>query len=70
VRPKELTTGTALVYALPSGEGDLRRIVDLWIRTRQASGEADEAYDYWIRGQALRPQAPRWSVLGDVIGWH
>jgi Na+/H+-dicarboxylate symporter/ABC-type amino acid transport substrate-binding protein len=70
VRPKELTTGTALVYALPSGESDLRRIVDLWIRTRQASGEADEAYDYWIRGKALTPRAPRWSVLGDVFGWR
>jgi Na+/H+-dicarboxylate symporter/ABC-type amino acid transport substrate-binding protein len=70
VRPKELTTGTALVYALPSGEDDLRRIVDLWIRTRQASGEADEAYDYWIRGKALTPHVPRWSVLGDVLGWR
>jgi Na+/H+-dicarboxylate symporter/ABC-type amino acid transport substrate-binding protein len=70
VRPREMRIATAMVYALPSGELDFRNLVDLWVETRRASGEAEEAYDYWIRGKALRPRAPRWSVLGNILGWR
>jgi hypothetical protein len=70
VRPHEIRVATVVVYALPSGEVDLRNVVDLWIETRRASGEAEEAYDYWIRGKALTPRVPRWSVLGNIFGWR
>jgi hypothetical protein len=70
VRPREVNTATIVVYALPYGELDLRNLVDLWIETRKASGEADEAYDYWVRGTALSKRSPRWSVLHDVLGWR
>jgi hypothetical protein len=60
-----------LVYAVPYGERELRNLVDVWIQTRHASGDAEEAYDYWIRGKALSARrAPRWSVLRDVLGWR
>jgi hypothetical protein len=65
-----LKTATILVYALPYGELDLRNLVDLWIETRRVSGDSDEAYEYWIRGKALTPKVPRWSVLRNVLGWH
>jgi len=68
VRPSELTATNTLVYALPDGEVDLRGVFDLWIETRRASGEADDAYDYWVRGRALRPRVARWSVLRNVVG--
>ncbi len=70
VRPKELTAATALVYALPNGEHELRNLVDIWIETRRASGEAEEAYNYWIRGKALTRHGPRWSILSNVFGWR
>jgi Na+/H+-dicarboxylate symporter len=69
VRPEELQTATIVVYALPLGEIELRNLVDLWIETRKASGEADEAYQYWIRGKALTRRAPRWSIASNVLGW-
>jgi len=70
VRPQEVNTATIVVYALPYGELDFRNLVDLWIETRRASGEADEAYDYWVRGKALTSRSPRWSVLHNVLGWR
>ena len=69
IRPKEVQTATIVVYALPYGELDFRNLVDLWIETRRASGEADEAYDYWVRGKALASRTPRWSVLRNVFGF-
>jgi ABC-type amino acid transport substrate-binding protein len=70
VRPQEVNTATVVVYALPYGELDFRNLVDLWIETRSASGEATEAYDYWVRGKALTSRSPRWSVLRNVLGWQ
>nr|WP_239492659.1 cation:dicarboxylase symporter family transporter [Luteitalea sp. TBR-22] len=69
VRPPDLTTSTVTVYAMPRGEDDLREVVDVWLDTRRASGDADEAVDYWIRGVAFSSRTPRWSILKDVLGW-
>jgi ABC-type amino acid transport substrate-binding protein len=70
IRPQEVKTATIVVYALPYGEIDFRNLVDLWIETRRASGEAEDAYNYWVRGRALSVRTPRWSVLRDVLGWR
>lgn len=69
VRPEDLKIAVITVYALPAGEVEMRNLVDIWIETRRASGELDDAYDYWIRGRALTPKTPRWSVVRDVFGW-
>jgi Na+/H+-dicarboxylate symporter/ABC-type amino acid transport substrate-binding protein len=70
VRPQEVKAATLVVYALPYGELDFRNLVNLWIETRQASGESEEAYNYWVRGRALATRNPRWSVLANVLGWR
>jgi Na+/H+-dicarboxylate symporter len=70
VAPSGFSTATITVYGIPKGELELRSLVDLWIETRHASGEQDEAYEYWVRGKALVPQTRRWSVLRNVLGWR
>ena len=70
VRPVELNVAVITVYAMPAGEFELRDVVDVWIETRRASGELDNAYEYWIRGRALVTRAPRWSVISNVLGWR
>jgi Na+/H+-dicarboxylate symporter/ABC-type amino acid transport substrate-binding protein len=70
VRPQELNVAVITAYAMPDGELELRNLVDVWIDTRRASGELDNAYDYWIRGRALVSQAPRWSVISNILGWR
>jgi Na+/H+-dicarboxylate symporter len=69
IRPADLKTAVITVYAMPAGEVEMRNLVDLWIETRRASGELDDAYEYWIRGRALTPRVPRWSVVRDLLGW-
>ena len=68
VRPEGFNTASVIVYAMPNGEQELRSLIDLWIETRRASGDEDEAYAYWVRGKALTPRTPRWSVLRNVLG--
>lgn len=70
IRPQEVKAATIVVYALPYGELDFRNLVDLWIETRQANGESEDAYNYWVRGRALVARSPRWSVLANVLGWR
>jgi Na+/H+-dicarboxylate symporter/ABC-type amino acid transport substrate-binding protein len=69
VRPEGLNIAVITVYAMPSGEIDLRNLVNLWIETRRVSGDLDDAYEYWIKGRALRPSPRRWSLVRDVFGW-
>ena len=69
VKPEGLDVAAITVFAVPSGELEMRNLIDLWIETREASGEAKDAYAYWIRGEALTPRVPRWSVLRNVLGW-
>jgi Na+/H+-dicarboxylate symporter/ABC-type amino acid transport substrate-binding protein len=70
IRPQGVKAATIVVYALPYGELDFRNLVDLWIETRRASGEAEDAYSYWVQGRALASRSPRWSVLANVLGWR
>lgn len=69
VRPDDLNVVVITAYAMPYGELELRNLVDVWIDTRRASGELDEAYQYWVRGRALAPHTPRWSIVRNVLGW-
>ena len=50
-----MKAATLTVYALPYGEFDLRNLVNIWIQTRQVSGEAEEAYE---TGSAAAHSAP------------
>jgi Na+/H+-dicarboxylate symporter/ABC-type amino acid transport substrate-binding protein len=68
VQPSDLDLGLNVVYTVPLGEPDLRNLVDVWIETRRASGDLDEAYAYWVRGHALTTAQPRWSLWRDVMG--
>jgi len=70
IHPQGLNIAVITVYAVPYGESEFRNLVDLWIETRRASGALDEAYGYWIKGQALRPPTRRWSLVRDVFGWR
>jgi len=44
-------------------------LMDEVLSPSMPSGDEDEAYSYWIRGNALTPRAPRWSILRNVFGW-
>jgi len=70
VRPEGMTSATVTVYGVPRGEQELLGVLNLWIVNRRVDGEEDNAYQYWVRGKALNPHVPRWSVLRNVFGWR
>jgi Na+/H+-dicarboxylate symporter len=69
IRPAGMTTATIVVYGVPRGEQELLNLVNLWIEARRANHEESEAYEYWVRGKALTPRIPRWSIAHNVFGW-
>lgn len=70
VRPEGITTGTITVYAMPRGETEWRDLINLWIETRLANGESEDANRYWIQGRGLTKREPRWSIVHNVLGWN
>ena len=54
-----------------SGEADpkMDEFIDNWIMLRGNDGSFGEIFDYWILGQGTEDDAPRWSILRDVLGW-
>jgi hypothetical protein len=69
VLPEETTSSVMLAYALPQGELEFRNIIDAWIDLKQGQLAFASARAYWVRGEGLRPQRPRWSIARDVLGW-
>lgn len=69
VRPADMQVSTAMVYAMPRGEHELCALVDRWLAIRRASGDADEAYAYWVRGRSSGSRQRRWSVIDAAREW-
>lgn len=61
--------------AMPIGVGlrrsdaDLAGLVNDWLVIQRSSGALGQARDYWVLGHGASPKQPRWSILGDVLGW-
>ena len=43
--------------------------VDTWIEMKRRDGTLTALYDHWILGRSATAQAPRWSVVRDVLHW-
>ena len=56
-------------FGLPLGARDLAEAVDEWVVFATSEGSVKRAHDYWVLGQGAEDQAPRWSILRDVLGW-
>jgi ABC-type amino acid transport substrate-binding protein len=70
VLPVEATSSIMLAYAMPPGELEFQNIVDAWIDVKRGQGAFESARAYWVRGEGLRPQQPRWSVARNLLGWR
>jgi len=70
VLPEETTSSVMLAYAMPPGELDFQNIVDAWIDVKRGQGAFENARAYWVRGEGLHPQQPRWSIARNVLGWR
>jgi hypothetical protein len=51
------------------GQYDFAAMLGRWIAAKKATGEIQQAYDYWIFGKGAEKKEPRWSISKDVLGW-
>jgi len=69
VVPKDMGGELLLAYLMPKGSEDLREFLNYWTRLQYANGLHDRLAQKWISGQPQSSNAPRWSVLRNVLGW-
>ncbi len=59
-----------VAYAVARGNDDLLTSFNAWLLAEQSDGTIDRLYQHWALGGAVKEtQAPRWSVVRDVLGW-
>jgi Na+/H+-dicarboxylate symporter/ABC-type amino acid transport substrate-binding protein len=56
-----------LAYAMPRGDRELADFVNNWIDLKKKDLTITELYNYWILGRNAVEQAPRWSVIRNVL---
>jgi ABC-type amino acid transport substrate-binding protein len=68
--PGPRAVATPVAFGVRRGDEAMNDFLDQWIRLKQAEGIIDRLYDYWIMGKKpASKQAPRWSVMRNVLGW-
>jgi ABC-type amino acid transport substrate-binding protein len=65
--PQPDVLAVPLGYATARGDRELADFVNTWIELKQKDRTIAALYDYWILGKNGKEQAPRWSVLRDVL---
>lgn len=69
VVPEPGRVNVPLAYAMPLGDASLASFVDTWVHLKGKDGTIAALFEHWILGRAAEDEAPRWSVLRDVLGW-
>ncbi len=67
--PHPVVLKLPLVYAVARHDIEAARFLSNWIDLKQKDGTIQALYDHWILGRDVRPKAPRWSVLRNVLHW-
>jgi len=59
-----------VAYAVASGNNDLVKAFNTWLLAQRSEGAVDQLYRHWMLGGAAEAEeAPRWSVIRNVLGW-
>jgi ABC-type amino acid transport substrate-binding protein len=69
VIPESSRLKVPLGFAVAKGQHDFAASLGRWLTAKEATGEIQSAYDYWILGKGAEKKEPRWSVMKDVLGW-
>jgi len=69
VIPESSKLNIPLGFAVPRGQHDFAALLGRWLHAKQATGDIQTAYNYWVLGQGAEKREPRWSVMKDVLGW-
>jgi ABC-type amino acid transport substrate-binding protein len=69
VIPESSKLAIPLGFAVAKGQHDFAASLGRGLTAKEATGEIQSAYDYWILGKGAEKKEPRWSVMKDVLGW-
>ncbi len=69
VLPEDDNTHAVVAYAVPRDAASLLNLVNSWVDVTRAAGNFADAHAYWVRGRALTPEVPHWSIGSNVLGW-
>ena len=69
VIPSNSVLNIPLGFAVAEGQHDFAAMLGRWLQAKKATGEIQEAYDYWILGEGAEKTEPRWSIKKDVLEW-
>jgi ABC-type amino acid transport substrate-binding protein len=58
-----------MVFASRRGDLEFVETINRWLELHKADGTIDKAFDHWILGRSSKQEAPRWSVIRDVLEW-
>ncbi|MDJ0866594.1 MAG: cation:dicarboxylase symporter family transporter [Myxococcota bacterium] len=67
--PTRRPVGLPFCYAMHPDAVRLARFVDQWVLLAETMGRIETLTDYWLYGEGAEEEAPRWSILRDVLGW-
>lgn len=68
VVPKDAGNPYLLAYLMPPGADEFENFVSYWLNLKRADGFEDRQRAYWIDRLPSKDQAPRWSILRNVLG--
>ena len=57
-------------YALPHGDETWRDWFNAWMELKKQDGTVQSLFDYWVKGRTKAVEAPRWSVIRNVLHWQ
>lgn len=68
VAPRGEANPFLFAYLMPPGSEEFRRFVNYWLQLQRSNGFAEEQTSYWIKRLPRGADAPRWSILRNVLG--
>ena len=69
VVPRDMRIKGPTGFALPLGQGEMKRYFDTWLELAEKNGLSESLYAHWILGRDETRVVPRWSIMKDVLGW-
>ena len=69
VVPQGLRTKVPTGFMIPLNNERFYDFINTWLELKLKNGQIADAYDRWILGEGVQDQAPRWSVIRDVLHW-
>jgi ABC-type amino acid transport substrate-binding protein len=70
VVPSDFGTPFLMAYLMPPDSREFAVLVDQWLDLQTTNGFQAATKSYWLEAKPRTSQAPRWSVIRNVLHWR